>query len=69
MQERTQFLEKQVINRLKRQDIYFVVVGNGKVHIKKAIVLLILLITIMRKMIHLCAIEWDLLIWSIKFYV
>ena len=32
----TQFLQKQVVNHLKSQDIYFVVAGNGKTHSKNS---------------------------------
>ena len=71
-QELTQFLEKQVINYLKRQDISFVVPGNGKTHIKKGnstVDPLMLLVTITTKVTRLCAISWHSLIWSIKLYV
>ena len=32
----TQFLQKQVVNHLKSQDIYFVVARNGKTHSKNS---------------------------------
>ena len=32
----TQFLQKQVVNHLKSQDIYFVVARNGRTHSKNS---------------------------------
>ena len=57
----TQFLEKQVNNRVKTQDISFAVAGNGKTHMKKVSVSLT--ITVTRKVTRLCAIAWELSIW------
>ena len=56
-QELTLFLEKQVVNYLKSQDISFVVAGSSKTHIKLAP--LMFLVTITRKVTDLCAIAWD----------
>ena len=53
----TLFLEKQLVNYLKSQDISFVVAGSGKTHIKLAP--LMFLVTITRKVTDLCAIAWD----------
>ena len=63
-----QFLEKQVINHLKSQDIYFVLLGTAKLTSKKAMAPLMLLATITRKVTHLCAIAC-LSIWRIKLRV
>ena len=62
-QELKQFLEKQVINHLLQ------LLGMAKLILKKAVVPVMLLLIITRKVIHLCTITRELLIWRIKLYV
>ena len=62
-QELKQFLEKQVINHLLQ------LLGMAKLILKKAVVPVMLLLIITRKVIHLCTIARELLIWRIKLYV
>ena len=52
----TQFWEKQDINHLKTEDIFLVVAGNGKLILKTAMGRFMLVVTITRKVTHLCAI-------------
>ena len=69
-QDLTQFVEKQVINHLRSQDISFTVVvaGNGRTHIKNSNCT-VDVASNNHEESSTCAIAWDLWIWRIKLYV